>query len=512
MRNAVLLAFVCRIYILSSDPAGFSGVRPGVRTRIRLTARRSWEEDADELLGLTEKTKENPFDILRLSRDSEQALVRPAFRKLAAVLHPDVPGTGDAASFRKLLWAYRELSSPDWRRWARQRAPDASEVRLPGIDLEDLFQAPGAHRCLKCTFALIIGANMAPVDEEEAKMWQAVAFRGAVDKGDLEEVNEMLENGSNPNYKMPDGSNWTVLMLASNGGHEELVQKFTKGGKGVSDKDPQGFQAIMLAAIKGHANVCRSLLEKKADANACNEDGETPLMMAAAMGHQELVRLLLDAGADANCQDKNSMSALKKASRWGHVGCLKTLLAELPNLDLREMKHCLLFGKLYGHPEVVAEIQKVLEPPEEDIEEDAVDAGPELDDWEEMYRRRQAEKEKKEKKEQQTQTNLVKRILEGSYEEKGRNHGRPVFRKSLGQGESVAIYYWDEKDGADCDGWWIGAEVGGDMVFAFNINQASMLPPRSGWRFPLRGPVDHSLRIVPGPDGTVQIQFGDISS
>ena len=35
-------------------------------------------------------------------------------------------------------------------------------------------------------------------------------------------------------------------------------------------------------------------------------------------------------------------------------------------------------------------------------------------------------------------------------------------------------------------------------VFAFNINQASMLPPRSGWRFPLRGPVDHSLRIVPG--------------
>lgn len=139
---------------------------------------------------------------------------------------------------------------------------------------------------------------------------------------------EMLENGSNPNYKMPDGSNWTVLMLASNGGHEELVQKFTKGGKGVSDKDPQGFQAIMLAAIKGHANVCRSLLEKKADANACNEDGETPLMMAAAMGHQDLVRLLLDAGADANCQDKNSMSALKKA--WEKEGgCCLMILASV---------------------------------------------------------------------------------------------------------------------------------------------------------------------------------------
>ena len=91
--------------------------------------------------------------------------------------------------------------------------------------------------------------------------------------------------------------------------------------------------------------------------------------------------------------------------------------------------------------------------------QDAVDAGPELDDWEavharsivqrsgdhadatqEMFRRRQAEKEKKEKKaskpgrymahlaafkqEQQTQTNLVKRILAGSYEELGADGSR----------------------------------------------------------------------------------------
>ncbi|CAE7513858.1 Dnajb9 [Symbiodinium natans] len=230
----------------------------------------------DRLLGIKAKKKDNPFDILGLPRSSDQESVRPAFRKLAGALHPDVPGTGDATAFRKLLWAYRELSSPGWRRWSRQRAVDFNEVRLPGVDLEDLFQ-------------------------------------------------------------------------------------------------------------------------------------------------------------------------------------------------------------------------------------DAVDAGPELDDWEEQYRKRQVEKEKKV---QQTQTTLVKRILEGTYEEQGRNHGRPVFRKSLGQGESVAVYYWDEKDGADCDGWWIGAEVGGDMVFAFNINQASMFPPASGWRFPLRGPVDHSLRIVLGQNRSLQIQFG----
>lgn len=140
--------------------------------------------------------------------------------------------------------------------------------------------------------------------------------------GDFPE--EMLEAGCNPNYKMPDGSNWSVLMIAANAGHDELVQKFSKGGKGVSDKDSSGFQALMLAALKGHASVCRCLLDKKADPNANNEFGETPLMMAAAMGHKDVVSMLLDSGADANARDANEMSAVKKASRWGHVDCLRT--------------------------------------------------------------------------------------------------------------------------------------------------------------------------------------------
>eukprot|EP00434_Breviolum_minutum_P018109 symbB.v1.2.015973.t1/scaffold1205.1/size131557/12 len=118
--------------------------------------------------------------------------------------------------------------------------------------------------------------------------------------------------------------------------------------------------------------------------------------------------------------------------------------------------------------------------------QDAVDAGPgALDEWEELYRKRQAEK-------------AAQGIIQGTYQENGSNHGRPVYKKSLDTGEHVAIYYWDEKDGADCDGWWIGAEVGGNMVFAFNVNQASMFPPFMGWRFPLRGPLDNSLRILQG--------------
>eukprot|EP00933_Yihiella_yeosuensis_P063149 TRINITY_DN66237_c0_g1_i1.p1 TRINITY_DN66237_c0_g1~~TRINITY_DN66237_c0_g1_i1.p1 ORF type:complete len:226 (+),score=58.64 TRINITY_DN66237_c0_g1_i1:70-747(+) len=220
---------------------------------------------------------------------------------------------------------------------------------------------------------------MAPTDEakEEAeRLWQAVAFRGFCDKGDMEQIDEMIANGANPNYKMTDGSNWNVLMLAVNGGHKELVDKFMKGGKfpKVDEKDPQGFQAIMIAALKGHAGICRTLLEKKADANARNEDGETPLMMASAEGHAEVVSILLEAGADPDAIDNNEMTAIKKASRWGRVDCLKTLLPKV-NQDPRQMKHCLLFGRLYNHEEIQAEMRKILDPPEEvEAVEDATGA------------------------------------------------------------------------------------------------------------------------------------------
>lgn len=105
-----------------------------------------------------------------------------------------------------------------------------------------------------------------------------------------------------------------------------------------------------------------------------------------------------------------------------------------------------------------------------------------------------------------SQADSLRKLIQGPYEEEGENYGRPTFRKA-DEGQRAAIYYWAERDGADCDGWWIGADVGGDVVFAFNINQASMTPPATGWRFPLRGPVDNSLQVLQGPPGQIEISF-----
>lgn len=208
---------------------------------------------------------------------------------------------------------------------------------------------------------------MPPVDEakEEAERHrQAVLFRSAVERGELEEAEEMLQNGANACFRMNDGSHWNVLMLAANGGHSNLVEKFCKGPRmpKVDEQDPHGFQAIQLAALKGHLEICRTLLDRKASVDATTVDGETPLMVAAANGHDTMVKCLLNAKADPLAVDKNGMSAVKKAARWGKIECVRTLVA-IPRLrdDAQLLKHCLLFGKLYQHEEVVAEVKMLMD-------------------------------------------------------------------------------------------------------------------------------------------------------
>lgn len=210
----------------------------------------------------------------------------------------------------------------------------------------------------------LISSAMPPPDEakeESERHWKSVAFRGAVERGQFETVEEMLAEGINPNYK-PEGASWSVLMIAADKGHLQLVQRFVKGtGRmpKVDEQDANGFQAIMMASAKGHLEITKLLLEKGADSNAKCKAGETSLMMAAAMGHVDVVRALLEANADPNEVDSNEMNAVKKAARAGNVDCLKLLLERMEP-EPRLLKQCLLFGKLNGHPDIVAEMQRII--------------------------------------------------------------------------------------------------------------------------------------------------------
>ena len=88
---------------------------------------------------------------------------------------------------------------------------------------------------------------------------------------------------------------------------------------------------------------------------------------------------------------------------------------------------------------------------------------------------------------------LAYEVIAGRYQESGSGtyHGRPVFRKPLfndgddcarryQKSKGIFIYFdIDSEDGFAA--WYVGHEVGGDMVWALHDDTTCMFPPNRGW-------------------------------
>ena len=63
--------------------------------------------------------------------------------------------------------------------------------------------------------------------------------------------------------------------------------------------------------------------------------------------------------------------------------------------------------------------------------------------------------------------------VNGKYKLKGDNHDRGTYEmyesdlKDIELTDMPVIYYWDDRDGRDSQGWWIGVGVGGAQVWAY---------------------------------------------
>lgn len=86
--------------------------------------------------------------------------------------------------------------------------------------------------------------------------------------------------------------------------------------------------------------------------------------------------------------------------------------------------------------------------------------------------------------------------LVGDYEDWGENHEARVYRRKqqIKGYKGVFLYFWDNRDGPEEEGWWFGEEVGGNQVWAKNDSK-SLKPPITGWRLPWDGDVRHDFIV-----------------
>ena len=120
--------------------------------------------------------------------------------------------------------------------------------------------------------------------------------------GDWQSVDYLLKSGVSPNVKDSEEGQ-TPLVLATIGGHLDIVETLLKFGARTDSTDNFGRTALSWAAIHGEYAIAKLLLGANADLNHQNKEGLTPLMQAAKNSKIEMVQLLLERKPDLNIRD-----------------------------------------------------------------------------------------------------------------------------------------------------------------------------------------------------------------
>jgi ankyrin repeat protein len=182
-----------------------------------------------------------------------------------------------------------------------------------------------------------------------ARLQQAQNFSDplamAIIKGDVKEVQRLLEQGSNPHLLLDTGAahNYTLLMMnaARTPVTEEIRLQIGRAlldyGIDINAESSAGETALILATKYGHSPLSQALLDAGANPKSkLPETGYTPLMFASGTfaeganekgdGNIELVMQLIQKGASASCKSRQGSTALHFAAYKGHAEVAELLI------------------------------------------------------------------------------------------------------------------------------------------------------------------------------------------
>lgn len=142
-------------------------------------------------------------------------------------------------------------------------------------------------------------------------------------------------------YVGEGGFERTSLMLASEGGHEDVVRVLARFGAALDARDKEQSTALILAAYHGRTGVVDFLIGAGADAHALNKDGENALMVAAWNAKLSSCYSLLRAAVDLEVKNSLGHTAVSQFGKYVRgmtadvkalcVSKLRSAFAEGPN-------------------------------------------------------------------------------------------------------------------------------------------------------------------------------------
>ncbi|MCC6051246.1 MAG: ankyrin repeat domain-containing protein [Thermofilum sp.] len=115
----------------------------------------------------------------------------------------------------------------------------------------------------------------------------------ACKKGDVKRVEELLDEGANPNARDERGR--TPLHYAVLSGAEKIVELLVSRKAEVNARDAEGKTPLHYAVQRGDLYTVERLVKARADVNAQDNLGVTPLDLARKSGYQQIAELLAKA-------------------------------------------------------------------------------------------------------------------------------------------------------------------------------------------------------------------------
>ena len=177
----------------------------------------------------------------------------------------------------------------------------------------------------------------------------------ACEFGDLASAKLLLAAGTGTSLSHVNQNGRTALILASRGGHDELVELLIAQHVDVNfsgSSDP----AINYAVGRNHLSTAKLLLDAGADLRCALSKTKDPKMavynlmgLAVRTDDPAMVDLLLDHGLDVNCVDTNGMTVLMNAMQYVRPPMIAHLLEKGadPNLQENDGKTALMISVNY---------------------------------------------------------------------------------------------------------------------------------------------------------------------
>lgn len=147
-------------------------------------------------------------------------------------------------------------------------------------------------------------------------------------KGDLELVKKGVGEGKSVKQKWYDG--FTCLLLAVEKGYLDIIEYLLENGSTFDEKNSCGENCLQVAIrfSRNKIELVKFLVDKGCSPKQDAPFTDSPLLTAARYGNPELIQYLLDNGCSLEEKDSEKGSCIIQASKAGNIPMIEWLINE----------------------------------------------------------------------------------------------------------------------------------------------------------------------------------------